>query len=78
MTSKNINKVRSTFWQKNTVAADCCSRLLNKVSFFRLKEKKKEEEAFLNLFDLAEADSSRGNLFRTNKMKTASSSSTSS
>lgn len=60
------------------MAADCCSRLLNKVSFFRLKEKKKEEEAFLNLFDLAEADSSRGNLFRTNKMKTASSSSTSS
>ena len=60
------------------MAADCCSRLLNKVSFFRLKEKKKEEEAFLNLFDLAEADSSRVNLFRTNKMKTASSSSTSS
>ena len=60
------------------MAADCCSRLLNKVSFFRLKEKKKEEEAFLNLFDLAEAESSRGNLFRTNKMKTASSSSTSS
>ena len=60
------------------MAADCCSRLLNKVSFFRLKEKKEEEEAFLNLFDLAEADSSRGNLFRTNKMKTASSSSTSS